>query len=163
MRHKDRENGKYFSKFLRWYTTKPSQIMAGIFQSVMYLASSMKICMSLTNKRLRKQQNVNIFHEIVCIVEVWCLIQWKDTIEKNMNPTCDQLWRSIAISNPMYMNLHRSTTNSSSRVVYICKLNYSLSYTKASASDERRWKKRAVKRWESSDKFENVYLFITWK
>jgi len=45
--------------------------MAEVFQSVMYLASSMKICMSLTNKRLRKQQNVNIFHEIVCIVEVW--------------------------------------------------------------------------------------------
>jgi hypothetical protein len=36
-----------------------------------------------------------------------------------------------------------------------------LTYTKVSANDDSRWKKAAVNRWESSDKFENVYLFIT--
>lgn len=30
----------------------------------------------------------------------------KDTIEKKINPTWDQLCFSIAISNPIYINLH---------------------------------------------------------
>lgn len=91
--HKHKENENIFQNFSDDTQHKQKQIITEIFQSAWYLASSMKIWMSLTNKILRKQQNINIFREIVCRVEVW----WFNPMEGyNWEKYESNMWPALA-------------------------------------------------------------------
>lgn len=73
-----------------------------------------------------------------------------------MNPTCDQLCCSMAISKPMYINLQMNVFISKQALGVMCKeqFNYlicnkdneELPYTNVSASDDIKWKKEETNR-----------------
>lgn len=68
-----------------------------------------------------------------------------------MNPTCDQLCCSMAISKPMYINLQMFVFISKQVRAVMCYLicnkdNEELSYTNVSASDDIKWKKEETNR-----------------